>query len=76
LPTHLLPGADERRVGILLRAEDRDIDTYRRKRALLDMFEDWDSSLARVQAMMLSPTAADDITRFFTARPTEPAPAD
>jgi hypothetical protein len=27
---------------------------------------------ARVQAMMLSPTAADDITRFFTARPTEP----
>jgi len=30
---------------------------------------------ARVQAMMLSPTAADDITRFFTARPTEPAPA-
>jgi len=31
---------------------------------------------ARVQAMMLSPTAADDITRFFTARPTEPAPAD
>jgi 2-polyprenyl-6-methoxyphenol hydroxylase-like FAD-dependent oxidoreductase len=31
---------------------------------------------ARVQAMMLSPTAADDVTRFFTARPTEPAPAD
>ncbi|MEU4483039.1 hypothetical protein AB0F68_34050 [Micromonospora sp. NPDC023966] len=31
---------------------------------------------ARVQTMMLSPTAADDITRFFTARPTEPAPAD
>jgi 2-polyprenyl-6-methoxyphenol hydroxylase-like FAD-dependent oxidoreductase len=155
------------RVGISLRAEDRDINTYRGKRALLDMFEGWDSSLtalieagdsaptprrieampigtrwanqpgitligdaahlmppvgeganqamldaaelagelaanpadpdsairtyeeamftrthpiaemsARVQAMMLSPTAADDITRFFTARPTEPAPAD
>ena len=31
---------------------------------------------ARVQAMMLSPSAADDITRFFTARPTEPVPAD
>jgi 2-polyprenyl-6-methoxyphenol hydroxylase-like FAD-dependent oxidoreductase len=31
---------------------------------------------ARVQAMMLSPTAADDIVRFFTPRPTEPAPAD
>jgi hypothetical protein len=24
----------------------------------------------------LSPTAADDIIRFFTPRPTEPAPAD
>jgi hypothetical protein len=33
------------RVGISLRAEDRDIDTYRSKRALLDMFEGWDSSL-------------------------------
>jgi 2-polyprenyl-6-methoxyphenol hydroxylase-like FAD-dependent oxidoreductase len=154
------------RVGISLRAEDRDLDTYRSKRALLDMFAGWDSSLtalieagesapaprrieampigtrwanrpgitligdaahlmppvgeganqamldaaelaaelaanptdpdsairayeeamftrthpiaamsARVQAMMLSPTAADDITRFFTARPPEPAPA-
>ncbi|MEU4680314.1 NAD(P)/FAD-dependent oxidoreductase [Micromonospora sp. NPDC023737] len=31
---------------------------------------------ARVQAMMLSPTAADDIVRFFTPRPTEPASAD
>ena len=31
---------------------------------------------ARVQAMMLSPTAAQDIIRFFTARPAEPAPAD
>ncbi|WP_405797981.1 FAD-dependent oxidoreductase [Streptomyces sp. NBC_01506] len=28
---------------------------------------------ARVQAMMLSPTAAEDIVRFFTARPAEPA---
>ncbi|MFF5054839.1 FAD-dependent oxidoreductase [Micromonospora sp. NPDC000663] len=28
---------------------------------------------ARVQAMMLSPTAADDIVRFFTPRPAEPA---
>ncbi|MEV7327843.1 FAD-dependent monooxygenase [Micromonospora sp. NPDC093244] len=28
---------------------------------------------ARVQAMMLSPTAADDIVRFFTRRPAEPA---
>jgi 2-polyprenyl-6-methoxyphenol hydroxylase-like FAD-dependent oxidoreductase len=154
------------RVGISLRAEDRDVDTYRSKRALLDMFEGWDSKLtalieagdgtptprtieamptdtrwthqpgitligdaahlmppvgeganqamldaaelagelvadpadpdsairryeeamftrthpiaemsARVQAMMLSPTAADDITRFFTARPTGPASA-
>jgi len=31
---------------------------------------------ARVQAMMLSATAAQDMTRFFTARPAEPAPAD
>ena len=31
---------------------------------------------ARVQAMMLSPTAADDIVRFFNPRSTEPAPAD
>jgi hypothetical protein len=31
---------------------------------------------ARVQAMMLSPTAAEDIVRFFTARPVEPASAD
>ncbi|MCZ7438050.1 FAD-dependent monooxygenase [Micromonospora sp. WMMC241] len=31
---------------------------------------------ARVHAMMLSPTAADDLVRFFTPRPTEPAPAD
>ncbi|MGW5670338.1 FAD-dependent oxidoreductase [Micromonospora sp. NPDC003776] len=30
---------------------------------------------ARVQAMMLSPTAAEDIVRFFTVRPVEPAPA-
>ncbi len=155
------------RVGISARAEDRAIDTYRSKRALLDMFDGWDPSLtalieagdnaptprrieampigtrwanqpgitligdaahlmppvgeganqamldaaelaaelaanpadpdsairtyettmfarihpiaemsARVQAMMLSPTAADDLVRFFTARPTEPARAD
>lgn len=31
---------------------------------------------ARVQAMMLSSTAADDIVRFFAPPPTEPAPAD
>jgi 2-polyprenyl-6-methoxyphenol hydroxylase-like FAD-dependent oxidoreductase len=31
---------------------------------------------ARVHAMMLSPTAAEDIIRFFTARPAEPASAD
>ncbi|MFI5895859.1 FAD-dependent oxidoreductase [Actinoplanes sp. NPDC051513] len=152
------------RVGISLRADDRHLDTYRSKRALLDMFDGWDPSLtalieagdgpptprrieamptgtrwdhrpgitligdaahlmppvgeganqamldaaelaaelavnpdtairayeeamftrihpiaemsARVQAMMLSPTAAEDIVRFFTARPAEPAPAD
>ena len=155
------------RVGISLRADDRHLDTYRSKRALLDMFDGWDPNLtalveagdsaptprrietlpigtrwahqpgvtligdaahlmppvgeganqamldaaelagelaanpadpdsaiqayeeamftrihpiaemsARVQAMMLSPTAADDIIRFFTPRPTEPAPAD
>ena len=157
------------RVGISLRAEDRDMDTYRSKSALLDMFDGWDSSLtalieagdsaptprrievlpigtrwanrpgitligdaahlmppvgeganqamldaaelssrlaanpadpdsdsaiqtyeeamftrthaiaemsARIQAMMLSPTAAEDITRFFTRRRTEPAPAN
>ncbi|GIH03723.1 FAD-dependent oxidoreductase [Rhizocola hellebori] len=154
------------KVGISVRAEDRAIDTYRSKRALLDMFDGWDPSLtalieagdsaptprrieampidtcwahqpgitligdaahlmppvgeganqamldaaelaaelaaspadpdsairkyeeamfarihpiaemsARVQAMMLSPTAADDIVRFFTARP-EPVPAE
>jgi len=155
------------RVGISLRADDRRIDTYRSKPALLDMFGGWDPSLtalieasdnaptprrieampigtrwsgrpgvtligdaahlmppvgeganqamldaaelagrlaanpadpdlairtyeeamftrthpiaemsARVQAMMLSPTAAEDIIRFFTARPAEPASAD
>ncbi|MEH1166798.1 FAD-dependent monooxygenase [Micromonospora sp. CPCC 205539] len=155
------------RVGISLRAEGRPVDTYRSKRALLDIFEGWDPRLtalieagdgtptprlieamphgtrwasqpgvtligdaahlmppvgeganqamldaaelanqlaanpadpdsairtyeeamfgrihpiaemsARVQAMMLSPTAADDIVRFFTARPAEPATAD
>lgn len=149
------------RVGISLRAEDRDLDTFRSRRALLAMFDGWDPRLtalieagdgapvprrieampvgarwagrpgvtligdaahlmppvgeganqamldaaelagvlaadrcdphsairryeaamftrthaiaemsARVQAMMLSPTAAQDITRFFTARPT------
>ena len=154
------------RVGISLRADDRPIDTYRSKRALLDMFGGWNPRLtalieagdsaptprlietmpigtrwasrpgitligdaahlmppvgeganqamldaaelasrlaadpadpdsairtyeeamftrthpiaemsARVQAMMLSPTAAEDIVRFFTARPAEPAPA-
>jgi 2-polyprenyl-6-methoxyphenol hydroxylase-like FAD-dependent oxidoreductase len=152
------------RVGISLRAKDRDIDTYRSKRALLDLFDGWDPRLtalikagdngptprsieampsstrwssrpdltligdaahlmppvgeganqamldaaelaarfaadpdtairtyeeamftrihpiaemsARIQAMMLSPTAAEDIVRFFTPRPAEPAPAD
>lgn len=155
------------RVGISLPADDRDLDTYRSKRALLDMFEGWDPRLtalieagdnppaprrieamptgtrwthrpgltligdaahlmppvgeganqamldgaelagwlaagpadpdsairsyeeamfarihpiaemsARVQAMMLSPTAAQDIVRFFSGRPAEPAPAD
>ncbi|NES29348.1 FAD-dependent monooxygenase [Micromonospora terminaliae] len=155
------------RVGFSVRAEDRDVDTYRTKRDLLDLFDGWDPRLtalieagdsaptprrieampigtrwahrpgltligdaahlmppvgeganqamldaaelagalaadpadpdsairayeeamfarthriaemsARVQAMMLSPTAADDIVRFFTARPTEPAPAE
>ncbi|MFJ8741064.1 FAD-dependent oxidoreductase [Embleya sp. NPDC127516] len=154
------------RVGISLRADDLPIDTFRSKRALLDIFGDWDPRLtalieagdgaptprlietmpigtrwagrqgvtligdaahlmppvgeganqamldgaelagrlaadpadpdsairayeevmfarihpiaemsARVQAMMLSPTAAEDIVRFFTARPAEPAPA-
>lgn len=155
------------RVGISLRADDRHLDSYRSKRALLEMFDGWEPSLtalieagdsqpaprrieamptgtrwirqpgitligdaahlmppvgeganqamldaaelaaeldrdpadpdaairtyeeamftrihpiadmsARVQAMMLSPTAADDIVRFFAPRPTEPAPAD
>ncbi|GAA2563650.1 NAD(P)/FAD-dependent oxidoreductase [Winogradskya consettensis] len=30
---------------------------------------------ARIQAMMLSPTAAQDLVRFFTPRPKQPAPA-
>ncbi|MFE3736778.1 FAD-dependent oxidoreductase [Streptomyces sp. NPDC059134] len=155
------------RVGISLRADDRPVDSYRSKRALLDGFDGWDPRLtalveagdgapvprpieamptgtrwtgrpgvtligdaahlmppvgeganqamldaavlagrlavapadphaairtyeeemfartspiadmsARVQAMMLSPTAAADIVRFFTPRPAEPAPAD
>jgi 2-polyprenyl-6-methoxyphenol hydroxylase-like FAD-dependent oxidoreductase len=155
------------RVGISVRAPQRDIDTYRSKRALLDMFDAWHPRLtalieagdnaptarrieatpigmrwpsrpgitligdaahlmppvgeganqamldaaelagrlaanpadpdaairtyeeamftrihpiaemsARVQAMMLSPTAAQDIVRFFTPRPAEPTPAD
>lgn len=154
------------KVGISLRADDRHLDAYRSKRALLDIFDGWDPSLtalieagdnpptprrieamptgtrwthqpgitligdaahlmppvgeganqamldaaelateiatnpadpdtaiqsyeeamfrrihpiaemsARIQAMMLSPTAADDIVRFFTRRPAEPAPA-
>ena len=33
------------RVGISLRADDRPIDTYRSKRALLDMFEGWNPRL-------------------------------
>jgi 2-polyprenyl-6-methoxyphenol hydroxylase-like FAD-dependent oxidoreductase len=33
------------RVGISLRADDRPIDTYRSKRALLDMFGGWDPRL-------------------------------
>ncbi|WP_327002961.1 FAD-dependent monooxygenase [Dactylosporangium sp. NBC_01737] len=155
------------RVGISLLPDDRPVDAYRSKRALLDMFADWDPRLtalieagdgapaprlieamptdthwtgrpgvtligdaahlmapvgeganqamldaaelagclaadpadpdsairayeeamfarihpiaemsARVQAMMLSPTAAADIVRFFSGRPAEPAPAD
>ncbi|AVT35259.1 oxidoreductase [Plantactinospora sp. BB1] len=155
------------RVGVSLRAEEVDLDTYRSKRALLDIFAGWDPSLtalieagdgaptprrieampigtrwanqpgitligdaahlmppvgeganqamldaaelaaglaanpadpdsairtyeaamfrrihpiaemsARVQAMMLSPTAADDIVRFFAPQSAEPAPAD
>jgi 2-polyprenyl-6-methoxyphenol hydroxylase-like FAD-dependent oxidoreductase len=154
------------RVAVSLRADGRDLDTYRSTRALLDLFDGWDPSLtalleagdgpptprrieamptgtrwahrpgvtllgdaahlmppvgeganqamldaaelaaalaadpadpdsaiqtyeeamftrihpiaamsARVQAMMLSPTAADDIVRFFTPQPTEPTPA-
>jgi 2-polyprenyl-6-methoxyphenol hydroxylase-like FAD-dependent oxidoreductase len=152
------------RVGISLPADDRDLDAYRDKRALLDLFDGWDARLtalidaadsapttrrievmpvgarwahqpgitligdaahlmppvgeganqamldaaelareiaanpadadaairayeeamfariqpiaemcARVQAMMLSPTAADDLVRFFTPRSAEPA---
>ncbi|MBQ0900642.1 FAD-dependent monooxygenase [Micromonospora sp. U21] len=154
------------RVGISLPPDDRNMDAYRSKRALLDMFDGWDPSLtalieagspptprrieamptgtrwahqpgitligdaahlmppvgeganqamldaaelaaelaagpadpdsaiqtyeeamftrihpiaemsARVQAMMLSATAADQVVRFFTPRPTEPASAD
>lgn len=155
------------RVGISLRAEDRDPDTYRSTAALLEMFGGWDSRLTalieagdgppitrrieamptgirwthqpgitligdaahlmppvgeganqamldaaelaaelaahpadpdeairryeeamfpraqsiaemstRIQSMMLSPTAAEDIVRFFTPRPKEPAPAE
>ncbi|MEV6965574.1 FAD-dependent monooxygenase [Hamadaea sp. NPDC051192] len=155
------------RVGISLRAEDRAVDAYRSKDALLDLFGGWDPSLtalieagdseptprvveatptgtrwanrpgitligdaahlmppvgeganqamldaaelaaelaanpadpdsairayeeamfarihpiaersARIQAMMLSPTAADDIVRFFTRRPAKPTPAE
>lgn len=30
----------------------------------------------RMQAMMLSPTAADELVRFFTPRPAEPTPVD
>ncbi|MFG1884771.1 FAD-dependent oxidoreductase [Micromonospora sp. NPDC049102] len=152
------------RVGISLPADDRDLDAYRDKRVLLDLFDGWDARLtalidagddvpttrrvealpvgarwahqpgitllgdaahlmppvgeganqamldaaelareivahpadpdaairsyeeamfariqpiaemcARVQAMMLSPTAADDLVRFFTPRTAEPA---
>ena len=155
------------RVGISVRADHRDLDTYRSKRALLDMFDGWSPRLTalieagddapkprriqatpigmrwpnrsgitligdaahlmppvgeganqamldaaelaghlaatpadpdtairtyedamfarirpiaemseRVQAMMLSPTAAQDIVRFFAPRAAEPTPAD
>ncbi|GAB3979379.1 FAD-dependent monooxygenase [Plantactinospora veratri] len=45
------------RVGVSLRAEDRDLDTYRSKRALLDIFEGWDSRLtALIEAGDSAPT--------------------
>ncbi|MFJ6195687.1 FAD-dependent oxidoreductase [Micromonospora sp. NPDC092111] len=46
------------RVGISLRAADRDLDTYRSKRALLDLFEGWDPSLtALIEAGDSAPTS-------------------
>jgi 2-polyprenyl-6-methoxyphenol hydroxylase-like FAD-dependent oxidoreductase len=45
------------RVGISLRAEDRDIDTLRSKRALLDIFDGWHPSLtALIEAGDSAPT--------------------
>ena len=45
------------RVGISLRDEDRDIDSYRSTRALLDLFDGWNSSLtALIQAGDSAPT--------------------
>jgi 2-polyprenyl-6-methoxyphenol hydroxylase-like FAD-dependent oxidoreductase len=45
------------RVGISFRAEDRDIDSFRSTRALLDMFEGWDARLtALIEAGDNAPT--------------------
>ncbi|MFY1595374.1 FAD-dependent oxidoreductase [Micromonospora sp. WMMD737] len=45
------------RVGISLRADDRHPDTFRSKRALLDMFDGWDPSLtALIEAGDSAPT--------------------
>lgn len=54
------------RVGISLRAEDRPLDTYRSKRALLDLFAGWNPRLtALIEAAEGAPTS-----RLIEAMPT------
>ncbi|MCG5455461.1 FAD-dependent monooxygenase [Micromonospora sp. PSH03] len=55
------------RVGISLRAKDRSLDTYRSKRALLDLFAGWNPRLtALIEAAECAPTP-----RLIEAMPTD-----
>jgi 2-polyprenyl-6-methoxyphenol hydroxylase-like FAD-dependent oxidoreductase len=67
---------DAAELGILLAANPADPDAAIRsyEEAMFARIHPIAEMSARVQAMMLSPTAADDLVRFFAARP-EPASA-
>jgi 2-polyprenyl-6-methoxyphenol hydroxylase-like FAD-dependent oxidoreductase len=57
----------------LAAAPDQAIRTY--EEAMFDRIEPIAQMSTRIQAMMLSPTAADDLVRFFTRGADKPAPA-